>query len=310
MTFWNQKQGNSMDQPDEEFRDMPDEVSGEEAQGAPPMFDNTGRLHPQNHHQQMVGADSQESVEEIIDEVVESEEDEAAEMDAALSDARMRLEMGRLFEMVMTNDLFQNMDADPQAVKSVTRSLKRFAKEQMEIMLGMRAERPKETVVSSPFNDLEVTVLKKLASAASKGLTERENAKPIPEKHEGPQPPPKNKTLTPISKNAGRTKPAPLPKAAPAPVKRAMAPAPVPSAIVKPENYKPLEKPIHEMTPEELAARNAEAADRLNGKKAALPTNRAPMPDPAQQEALFTHQALQSSSAVSMIMSAIQNQKK
>lgn len=126
-----------------------------------------------------------------------TEDEEEADDATILTNARLRLEQGRLYEMLMTSDIFNNLDADPQAVKNVQREMKRFAKDRMEVMLGMK--RPSElagSVVSSPFNSVEVEVLKSLAKKLSGGATEQVS---------GPQAPPKSKTLTPISSNSGKT---------------------------------------------------------------------------------------------------------
>ena len=61
-----------------------------------------------------------------------------------LSDARLRLEQGRLYEMVMNSDLFEGSDCDPKAIKNVEKEIRNFAKERMEIMLGMRQETSEE----------------------------------------------------------------------------------------------------------------------------------------------------------------------
>lgn len=125
-----------------------------------------------------------------------SEDEQEAEDIAILANARLRLERGRLYELLMINDIFTNMDADPQAVKSVQREVRKFAQERMEIMLGIKQPSQQVGVVSSPFNSLEVQVLKTLAAKLSGGDTQ---------KVEGPQPPPKSKTITPISAGSGKT---------------------------------------------------------------------------------------------------------
>ena len=128
--------------------------------------------------------------------VVQPKNEEQEELDDAeiLKNARLRLEKGRLYEMIMIQDIFQNMDADQQAIKSVQRELKIFAKDRMEVMLGMRQEKVvQENNSSSHFNNLEVEVLKSLAKKLSGGATETQTFVA------------KSKTLTPITNNSSKT---------------------------------------------------------------------------------------------------------
>jgi hypothetical protein len=61
----------------------------------------------------------------------------------------------------MTSEIFQNLDADEQAVKNVQREIKRFAKDRMEVMLGMKEE-VKEASVFAQFNSLTYVIVIKL----------------------------------------------------------------------------------------------------------------------------------------------------
>jgi hypothetical protein len=198
------------------------------------------------------------------------EEDDFSEV---LSDANLRLEQGTLYKMVMNSNLFQDMDVDPRAIKNVEREIKRFARERMEIMLGMRQEKLAQEyarfnaeMAPSPFNGLEVQVLKQLASAASKGATERPEAEEIALKIE------KKVGLTPISapksaikSNPGMPAPKPLAQKPAAPIQRKAPPAP--SAPVDPNDMDAvmdgkLKKPLHEMSAKELEQHNRDAALR------------------------------------------------
>lgn len=284
--FWSQE---------ETFRDIPDEVND---QAAPPVelpkaTNLAGSVVPapsQNVSFQ------QEVYEEETMEVPPIDEEEE-DYTAVLSDAKLRLEQGSLYQMVMNQDLFQDMDFDPRAVKNVQREIRKFAKERMEIMLGMRQEVQQNTQVVSPFNDLEVTILKKLASAASKGATESVEA--------NKQSAPLNKKtgLTPISSKLTSqpkkevTKLVATPKA---PLVR--------QAQTKPkEDYKPLAKSPYEMTPEELLEANRAAAERYT--KRAKGTGSLPMPSIDQEEMLHTQRALETSSTVSAIVAQINKSK-
>ena len=227
-------------------------------------------------------------VEELTEQVAEEGEEDFTEV---LSDARLRLEQGKLYEMIMNHDFFGGVECDPRAAKIVQKQIIKFAKEQMEVMLGMRqTTQATPPMVSSPFNSLEVDILKKLASAASKGATESEEAQA-----EMPEPvvvaPPKKKTLNTIGSAKPQPKQQPKPIAKkPEPIKRQAKP----KMDLPPEfemDYEPLDKPIHKMTPAELAERDRQAAERQRNRKAAIPADRAPMPDYATQEMLAMSQA-------------------
>jgi len=240
-------------------------------------------------------AQEEYDVEELTEQVAEESEDEEDFSDM-LSDARLRLEQGKLYELIMNHDLFSGVDADPKAAKVVQKQVRKFAKEQMEVMLGMRQTTEAAPMVSSPFNSLEVDILKKLASAASKGATESEEAQA-----EMPEPvlPPKKKTLNTIGSSKPQAKPQPKPMARKAePIKRQAKPRPELPPEFEPD-YEPLDKPIHKMTAAELAERDRQAAERQRGRKAALPPDRVPMPDFATQEMLAMSQAARATGGVS-----------
>lgn len=214
------------------------------------------------------------------------------------NDAMFRLEQGRLYKMIMDNDIFSGTDADAQAVKYVTHRLRSFAKEQMEIMLGMRQESVKESAVSSPFNELEVRILKQLASKVSKGASEESQPAPPTQPKQGLTPisvaKPTVKKQAPaalqeqISKITGskpptsQTQKSPTPLAKPVdPVKRAPRDGRIISMMVQSgipiEEYdrhfglnSTLPKPIEEMTDQELIEWQSQA-NKVSYKKATAP---------------------------------------
>jgi hypothetical protein len=87
--------------------------------------------------------------------------------------ARVRLEQGRLYEMLLGHNLFEGVEASPEAIDNVQRELKEYIMERLEILLGMRNEKEEaETIVQeSPFNDLEVQALKIIANKVTKGAS-------------------------------------------------------------------------------------------------------------------------------------------
>ena len=239
--------------------------------------------------------------------IFEEEDENSAEV---MADADLRLEIGRLYQMVLQGNIFADTNANPKAIKSVSREINRFVRERMEIMLGIRQEKVQQTIVSSPFNDMEVTVLRMLASKMSKGATESQQ-------EQGPSLPsaaPKKDGITSIS---GSLRPQTTPlKAAPSKaVKQPLKAQPkqtLKSAIVKTEEESLLQKPIEEMTSEELQEHDRKALERRSKNYAALPTNMVPHPSAQALEMQYTLHANQLSapgSAVSTVMS-LMNQRK
>lgn len=291
------------------FRDMPDEVNGE-AQDTPYVV-NAARMSskpaPQQEQAFVEPAPRAYLQNQALLEEVDIEEDDSFE--SVLADANLRIELAGLYRMIMNHNLFEGLEVDERAIDTVTKQIRRFAKERMEIMLGMRQEAPKEAMVSSPFNDLEVVVLKKLASQFSKGATESEAA-------QSPQPVAKaiakKEGLTPIGQKTAPKAAAPIKKAAPlaskpqAPLQRQARPVQGPM-----QESEPLTKPISEMTEDEILARNEEAKARQRGQRARA-TNAIPQPSYDQEEMLHTQRAMELANpgAVSVIMAAIQNSKK
>lgn len=217
---------------------------------------------------------------ETIDLFEEEEEDNAFSM----NDANLRLEQGRLYQMVLQGNIFADTNADPKAIRNVQREIHKFVRERMEVMLGIRQEQAKETVVSSPFNDMEVVVLKMLASKMSKGATEEEAPAPVPTA-------PKKDGISSISGNLRPKEMTPLRKEA-KPIQRAPVvkkTVPTKSAIVPDDTL--LNKPINEMTQEELVAYEQKAAERSTKKYATMPTNLVPHPSASSLEMMYTQQA-------------------
>lgn len=252
-----------------------------------------------------------------VSQVSEEDEDDYSEV---LSDARLRLEQGRLYELLMNHNLFEGVQADPRAIKNVQRAIRRFSKEQMETMLGMRQpEAPKAEAGS--FNEVEVSVLRMLASAASKGKTAeaapaRQGLAPMVAKQA-----PSVQKLPSVVKSAQVVKPAPkkeviAPKPAPAPITRKkndqiekiLREEGVSRELIE-ENYKPLKKDVSEMTEEEKIDRNREVSQRLR-KQVQSPDAR-PMPSYEQQAMQYAQQASEvaASGPMSLLLAAVSRKK-
>jgi hypothetical protein len=220
------------------------------------------------------------NLDELTEQVSLDDDEDYSEV---LSDARLRLEQGKLYELIMNHDLFNDVDADPRAAKSVQKQIRKWAKTQMEIMLGMTPDPSSQpaSFISSPFNDLEVTVLKKLASAASKGATESEEANTV----SAPPAPVVKKKTTLNSIGPSKTKPQVQPTK---PIQKKAEPIKRESKPKQPEiNQKGLltGKTLAEMTEEEKQEKIKENIERNRGKIATSP-NRLPQPDYATREML------------------------
>lgn len=298
-SFWNKDE--------EDFRDIPDEVT--DGQSAPmPVLNasNVQRPAPVQRAAPQVVLEKDVDIQFPLD-------DEEEDYTAILADANLRIEQGTLYKMIMNHNLFEGLEVDARAVDNVTREIRRFAKERMEIMLGMRQEAVKESIVSSPFNDLEVTILKRVASAASKGATESPDANKTAAVVKSA---PKREGLTPIGnppKPAQKPVPAtktPLATKPQTPIARTK--APVPPKVINEDNYEPLEKPVSKMTEDEIIKRNQEASARQAGKKSVKSTSALAQPSFEQEQMLHDSRSNENMNpaAVSAIITALNSNKK
>jgi hypothetical protein len=233
----------------------------------------------------------EQAVAEIQGEQFDVFDDEEEDTQALMQDANLRLEQGRLYQMVLQGDIFADTNADPRAIKNVQREIRKYVRERMETMLGIRQEALiQETIVSSPFNDLEVTALKMLASKISGGKTETPQSQP-----ELPPAQPKKDGITSISGALRPQTSTPLKKPVDTtrkPLSAAKHATKASPKLVK-EEESALTKPIDQMTPQELAAHDAAALERSSRKYAAKPNNLVPHPSPQALEMMYTTQVNQ-----------------
>lgn len=274
---------------EEPFNDVPDEVNG---QPTPAPSVRLQRPQTPTPPQAPAPVVPNPTYEEIV------EEAQTEDYEDAMADAHLRLEQGSLYKMIMNHELFEGMDADPKAIQNVQNEMRQFARERMEIMLGMRQETAKaEFSGEFPFNALEVQVLKMVASTATKGASENAESY-VPEGRAIAK-----KILRPIG---GSTTAKKVPQKAPAkplsskptnPVARSKMDLTI-DQIAKEEGI-PRElleenlpgvggKPVHEMTETEIIERNRLATQR-RGKQAKSP-NAIPMATEQQQEMLAQSQ--------------------
>lgn len=313
----------------EEYREGPKFVDGkwvEEDQADAPA--PTGRVRQAAQAPQAPAAQ-----EPSYEQVETADSDEEEDFTEVLSDARLRLESGRLWEMIMGHDLFENTDADERAVKNVQKEIRRFAKTQMEIMLGMRRETVKteRLEMDFPFNALEVEALKALAHTATKGATEQSdnyvpNVRRVSEEVPVVGQAPKSNKLNSISAKAPKPRPAPvqtkaptkpLPTAPAAPIARKTL-SPQAQQILQQEqipvealdlNYKPLEKDPSQMTEQELIERNKEISNRRRAK--AKSPNAIPQPSFEQENMLAMQRVAEvGTTGIQTLVNIVNNQKK
>jgi len=119
--------------------------------------------------------------EDIDDEFIDSIQEESAfELNEGetrtVYNARLRLEQAKLYELLINHNLFENVEADVNAINNVQKELKSFIMHRLEILLGIKKNNPVPTegsVVSSPFNEMEVEWLKALAFKGTHGATQQ-----------------------------------------------------------------------------------------------------------------------------------------
>jgi len=313
------------DNASDSFRDMP-----EEAETATPggMTEVQQANATPTRRQLPVAPTVQLPTEQPVYEEESEEASEEEDYSEILSDASLRLEQGNLYKMVMNSDLFANSGYDEKAVANVTREIRNFAKERMEIMLGMRQEPSKEASFPAgafPFNALEVEVLKMLASTATKGASQE--AEPFTV---SAQPVQRKNTVNAISvkgstrPQAQQSKPAPRPlqKSAAAPVKRAKVSDAVQrildetgvsleeiNTVFDPNQKYLTNEELNSLTAEQIIERNRQIALRT-GRTVKNP-NAQPMPTQEHLNAVYTQRAQEASAhpQMQMIMNAINTKR-
>ena len=310
---------------DESFNDQNDELNGGVADGPVneiPMAPNVRRKSSRPLVSSNEELTKTLNVEPSEPDDEEMDADAEEEMIAVLSDARLRLEQGRLYEMVMNHDLFAEVTSDARAIKIVQREIRKFAQERMEIMLGMRQEQLKQDMAAFPaelfpFNSLEVEILKSLAAAASKGASRE--AEPFVNVAQAPA---KKQTLNPIGGGSRPQQQKPqrqLAQKPAAPVKRQKVDPNIERILAEEgvtmeeinrtfDSSQPLTKEqLDNMTAEEIAERSkrVKAGRRVPNPAAA------PMPSQEHIEAIYTARAGQAAAnpQMQMIMNLLGNRK-
>lgn len=160
---------------EEPFNDMPDETQLD-SNGQPLQSPPVQLQRPKTVRESVIASTPIQPTEtyptnDYEENAADQEEEDLSDV---LNDASLRLEQGTLYKLLLNSNIFDEIDADPKAVQNVQRELRKFAKERMEIMLGMKRETAvvEHLEIDFPFNKTEVEVLKALAKTATKGTSE------------------------------------------------------------------------------------------------------------------------------------------
>jgi len=286
--FWSQNQDPNRYEDDSTFRDTPDQWGNaplniktiQPVQQAAPVVQQAEEIH------QVF-----ESSEELT---IEDTDDDFTDV---LSDARLRLEQGSLYELIMNSDLFGGSES--KAARNVQREIRRFAKERMEIMLGMRQEVQKVDPLSAHFSEMEIMTLK----AVLRNMTQNKpaiTAAPVTQMAVKPI------ALNPIELKSKPTLSTLAVPASTLPPKQVQVPksAPMPSKgtpirrEAKPKAATPVtsneEVDTTNMT---LQERNALVTETQKSRKPKRPKDAKPMPSLDQRNQMATQQAAATMSA-------------
>ena len=212
-----------------------------------------------------------------------------------ISQALLRLEQGKLYQMLIEHDLFSDVEANQQAIDSVQKEMKDFITSRLEVLLGMRQDgdfsRSIEKV-ESPFTDIEVEALKSLAKKLTGGLAQKIEDQP------------KTGSFTPVG-NADKAK-SMLNKMAPKKVEQVRK---IQKTVVPKQQkpYKAPEKNYEDITEEDLIARNA----AIKNKKA-YPEGIKPLPQLTadQQRAHYESQNNSSPKTINLVNAVLMARSK
>jgi hypothetical protein len=157
-----------------------------------------------------------DNADEVIEEIEEIEEEEQQEADRTaevLNEAMARIEQANLYKALLGHNLFAPGSARPEIIKAVKKEFKDFIQFRLEVLLGIRPDGKIGShmgvsgrgMVSSPFDEMEVTALKQIASK----LINR--GAPIPAPAAPIQPPtPQIQALPPVQAQPEYHEPAPV----------------------------------------------------------------------------------------------------
>jgi hypothetical protein len=189
-----------------------------------------------------------EADEEQLEEIAEESAFELNHNESnVIYNARLRLEQAKLYELLINHNLFEGVDASPEAIKNVQNELKFYIVKRLEILLGIREPvvRVESAVAELPFNDIEIDFLKQLAYKGTFGKSEEGEPVKLAPKAQAIKPvTPAQKlkamTVKRVEKQEPVAPPAPPPEKPKAPeAKKQASPQPAPTKTVAPQQKAP-----------------------------------------------------------------------
>lgn len=256
----------------------------------------------------------QETYQELPEEIQEWAEDqdfvefsdEDLENDEELiNDVSLRLEQGRLYQLILNHDLFKDIKAPPKAIANVQREIRQHVKSRLAILLGLK---PDTQVVPKrqdfPFSDMEINLLKTLLVKLSNGATEKYKEVPVEVKKENTLTSiteKKPQVISPLTgpKSTQKIAVPSQPKHQKAAEQKAPVKAPVKTGLkTRQQQIKELEaqleatsKPFVEMSPQEVSARNVAITKLEMLKKTPTPAYALPTPSLEQSNQVYASMA-------------------
>lgn len=236
--------------------------------------------------------EDQDEEQDAIDAFQQEIADEQSTQDLA-SKAMLQLEKGKLFKMLLDHNLFEGVDADPEAIKWAEKEVKAYVSERLEVLLGLKRDPKKQEIkyqVESPFTEVEIDLLKKFVSKMSNGATQQIKEVPktntIKSMAQTPQAPKPLKSS--LSTSAPKKAVSEGKKKVATPLQTSQKIITKSKAVAKTTiESKPLDKPIHLMTAAEVAQRNKEISARNAANKAVPEGYQPPVYDANQLEMMY-----------------------
>jgi hypothetical protein len=194
------------------------------------------------------------SVADVFQDMENDQQEEEYQV-SVMYEAQARIEQANLYQTLLNHDLFGPGSARPNILEKVQSEVKDFVLTRLEELLGMKSAEVKN-IVSSPFDDEEVSALKALAG---KVLKRDINQAPVPEVRQVQAPVPQ---MVPVI-NQTWNKPQINPATVPAQVKpKKPIVRPIAKTESKPVAKKPI-APVKPLTAEEMATMTPERAAEL-----------------------------------------------
>jgi hypothetical protein len=201
----------------------------------------------------------------------DTQEDSESDLEV-LKNARLRLEQGKLYEMLLKHNLFEGVEAEQRAINNVQREIRSFIKERLEILVGLKPDPRLKRVETGleMFSGVELQVLKEFVGRVTKT---KEPQSPHSESNQNTRP--TGGGIKPVS-GGNNVRVNPVKASAPQKQKR------------QTEDTAPgLTKPPSQMTIQELKEYNKSLSARQARRKAAPPAKKLPMPDAEQLNTLY-----------------------